>query len=76
MIADVDAGIEYRAWSAGEVVHVETVPIVHAAIELITFHRVRIESFFLANDRIVRLLRSTRGSRFSGRLRSVRLGRG
>lgn len=57
MITRVNARVPYSSRCAVEMIHVEAVSVVHAAIEFVAACWMRIETGFLANYRVIRLLR-------------------
>lgn len=54
MVAHVNARIEYASRPTSEVVHIETVSIVDAAVKFIALRRMWIETFLVANYSVVR----------------------
>lgn len=67
IIADADARVKDSSWWTVEVVYVEAVAVVDAAIELVALGRVWVEAFVLAHYRVIWFFRRT--------IRRLRLGR-
>lgn len=57
MITCVNARVPYSSRCAVEMIHVEAVSVVNAAIEFVAVCWMRIETWFLADYRVVRFLR-------------------